>query len=257
MVILRKPVPGLTEMALVRFLHRAGRSVGLPGAVNVLVTTNKELRSLNRRFCGKDKPTDVLSFPPMPGLVAGLAGDIAISAEIAAAKRRRTRAFSGFGGQDSGPAWHTAPCRIRSRVGPGRYGPPGNEIAQIARTAFGVNRKSRRARRSEAASQTKTAQDARPLPTKAMNYAIAIALILLAALLTLVSYVERIYNEIGKFLSREFQDNIDVFEQTIEPKLGIGPRAGLHFCRGSGPADYCSHRHADRLSGFSRAWLGH
>ncbi len=55
-----------------------------------------------------------------------------------------------------------------------------------------------------------------------MNYAIAIALILLAALLTLVSYVERIYNEIGKFLSREFQDNIDVFEQTIEPKLGIG-----------------------------------
>ncbi len=83
MVILRKPVPGLTEMTLVRFLHRAGRSVGLPGAVNVLVTTNKELRSLNRRFCGKDRPTDVLSFPPVPGLVPGLAGDIAISAEIA------------------------------------------------------------------------------------------------------------------------------------------------------------------------------
>jgi len=83
MVILRKPVPGLTETALVRFLHRAGRSVGLTGTVNVLVTTNKELQSLNRRFCGKDRPTDVLSFPPMPGLVAGLAGDIAISAEIA------------------------------------------------------------------------------------------------------------------------------------------------------------------------------
>src|SRR4029077_20279326 len=33
--------------------------------------------------------------------------------------------------------------------------------------------------------------------------------------------VERVYNEIGKFLSREFQDNIDVFEQTLEPLLGI------------------------------------
>ncbi len=55
-----------------------------------------------------------------------------------------------------------------------------------------------------------------------MNYAVTIALLLLAALLTLVSYVERIYNEIGKFLSREFQDNIDVFEQSIEPRLQIG-----------------------------------
>lgn len=84
MVILRKPVSGLTEAALVRFLHRASRTAGLVGIVNVLVTTNKELQSLNRRFCRKDKATDVLSFPPMPGLIPGLAGDIAISAEIAA-----------------------------------------------------------------------------------------------------------------------------------------------------------------------------
>ena len=36
-------------------------------------------------------------------------------------------------------------------------------------------------------------------------------LVLLIALLTLVSYVDRVYQEIGKFLSREFQDNIDSF----------------------------------------------
>ena len=46
-----------------------------------------------------------------------------------------------------------------------------------------------------------------------MNYAVGLALLLLLGLLTLVSYVDRVYQEVGKFLSREFQDNIDVFEQ--------------------------------------------
>ena len=44
----------------------------------------------------------------------------------------------------------------------------------------------------------------------------------LIGLLTLVSYVDRVHQEIGKFLSREFQDNIDSFEQLIEPRLGMG-----------------------------------
>jgi len=61
-----------------------------------------------------------------------------------------------------------------------------------------------------------------------LNLAVAVALILLLALLTLVSYVDRVYQEIGKFLSREFQDNIDVFEQKVEPKLGVSrSRAAL------------------------------
>jgi putative hemolysin len=61
-----------------------------------------------------------------------------------------------------------------------------------------------------------------------MNYAVAVALLLLLGLLTLVSYVDRVYQEVGKFLSREFQDNIDVFEQKIEPELGVArPRAAL------------------------------
>ena len=61
-----------------------------------------------------------------------------------------------------------------------------------------------------------------------MNYAIAVAFIMLLGLLTLVSYVERLYSEIGKFLSREFQDNIDAFEQKVEPRLAVSrTRASL------------------------------
>ena len=61
-----------------------------------------------------------------------------------------------------------------------------------------------------------------------MTYAITVALLLLIGLLTLVSYVDRLYAEIGKFLSREFQDNIDIFEQKIEPKLKVSrARASL------------------------------
>src|SRR5205814_8230383 len=54
-----------------------------------------------------------------------------------------------------------------------------------------------------------------------MNFAVAVTLLLLLGLLTLVSYVDRLYTEIGKFLSREFQDNINAFEQRIEPKLHV------------------------------------
>ena len=61
-----------------------------------------------------------------------------------------------------------------------------------------------------------------------MTLSVVCVLILLVGLLTLVSYVDRVYQEAGKFLSREFQDNVDVFEQKIEPKLGVArSRAAL------------------------------
>jgi putative hemolysin len=61
-----------------------------------------------------------------------------------------------------------------------------------------------------------------------MNLAIAIGFALLLGVLTLASYVDRVYTEIGRFLSREFQDNIDTFEQSVEPKLGVSrERAAL------------------------------
>lgn len=54
-----------------------------------------------------------------------------------------------------------------------------------------------------------------------MTYAIAIALLLLIGVLTLVSYVDRLYTETGRFLSREFQDNMEAFEQRVEPRLRV------------------------------------
>jgi rRNA maturation RNase YbeY len=71
----------------------------------------------------------------------------------------------------------------------------------------------------------------RRVPRKAhnrMNWAVALALVPLLGLLALASYVDRVYQEIGKFLSREFQDNIDVFEQKVEPILHVSrARASL------------------------------
>jgi len=61
-----------------------------------------------------------------------------------------------------------------------------------------------------------------------MNIAVGLALLLLVGLLILVSYVDRLYTEIGKFLSREFQDNIDSFEKLVEPRLKVSrTRASL------------------------------
>ena len=61
-----------------------------------------------------------------------------------------------------------------------------------------------------------------------MNWGVALALIPLLGLVALASYVDRVYQEIGKFLSREFQDNIDVFEQKVEPNLHVSrARASL------------------------------
>ena len=61
-----------------------------------------------------------------------------------------------------------------------------------------------------------------------MSLAALAALFFLMGLLTLVSYVDRVYQEAGRFLSREFQDNIDVFEQKVEPRLKMSrSRASL------------------------------
>ena len=46
-----------------------------------------------------------------------------------------------------------------------------------------------------------------------------VAILLLCALLALTSYVEQLYTESGKFLTREFQENIQAFEELVEPRL--------------------------------------
>jgi probable rRNA maturation factor len=86
LVILRKKITGLSPSTLGRFVLRARRAVRIRDTVNVLVTNSQELRSLNRQFRGKDKATDVLSFPASQLGVRPakrIAGEVAISADIA------------------------------------------------------------------------------------------------------------------------------------------------------------------------------
>ena len=58
------------------------------GDVAILLTHDAEMRALNRRFLGLDRPTDVLSFPAEEE-AAGHLGDIAISVEAAARQARK------------------------------------------------------------------------------------------------------------------------------------------------------------------------
>src|SRR5271170_728175 len=53
-------------------------------------------------------------------------------------------------------------------------------------------------------------------------YAYGLALVILLAILALSAYVDRIYSEMGKFLAREYQDNIDAWEEVVEPRLRLG-----------------------------------
>jgi probable rRNA maturation factor len=76
----------LSKSGLMRFLNRARDAAGLTGEVHVLLTTDAELKRLNRTYRGKNKPTDILSFPAEPSFAGnrGLAGDLAISLDTAA-----------------------------------------------------------------------------------------------------------------------------------------------------------------------------
>ena len=52
--------------------------------------------------------------------------------------------------------------------------------------------------------------------------------LLLAGVETLAAYMTRVYSEFGKILSREVQDNLDAWELSVEPRLGMNrERAAL------------------------------
>jgi probable rRNA maturation factor len=76
-ILERRKSKELSRLALARFANRAQRAAGVEGEVNVLLTGDAEIQRLNLQFRGKDKPTDVLSFPSAAG------GDIAISLQTA------------------------------------------------------------------------------------------------------------------------------------------------------------------------------
>jgi probable rRNA maturation factor len=62
----------------------ARRAARLKGGFCILLADNKTLRRLNRDFRGKDKPTNVLSFPGSEGY----AGDIAIAHGVTKAEAK-------------------------------------------------------------------------------------------------------------------------------------------------------------------------
>lgn len=83
----------LSKSGLTRFFNRARAAVGLDGDVEVLLTDDATLRRLNRSFRGKNKATDVLSFPAAEnpdGYAGNYSGDLAISLDTAA---RQAAAF--------------------------------------------------------------------------------------------------------------------------------------------------------------------
>ena len=80
---------GLSQAGLARFLNRARAAVGIEGEVHVLLADDATLRRLNRQFRGKNKATDVLSFPAGDAVARGVAGDLAISLETAARQAAR------------------------------------------------------------------------------------------------------------------------------------------------------------------------
>jgi putative hemolysin len=47
-------------------------------------------------------------------------------------------------------------------------------------------------------------------------------LAVLLVVLALAAYVDRVYSEMGKFLAREYQDNIDAWTRAVEPRLHLG-----------------------------------
>jgi len=54
-----------------------------------------------------------------------------------------------------------------------------------------------------------------------MNWAFGLAIAGLLCILALSAYIDRIYFEMGKFLSREYAENIDAWERWVEPKLKL------------------------------------
>ena len=82
----RKAIRGLDSLTA-RAVSAAANRTGRGGEVAVLFTDDSEMHRLNRNWRGKDKPTDVLSFPApegIPGEIRYL-GDIALGLETASA----------------------------------------------------------------------------------------------------------------------------------------------------------------------------
>jgi CBS domain containing-hemolysin-like protein len=54
-----------------------------------------------------------------------------------------------------------------------------------------------------------------------MTPLVIVLILLLAAIETLASYMSRVYSEFGKILAREVEENLDAWEEQVEPQIGL------------------------------------
>lgn len=54
-----------------------------------------------------------------------------------------------------------------------------------------------------------------------MTWLTIVLLVLAALVVTLASYINRVYAEFGKILAREVQENLDAWEERVEPQIGL------------------------------------
>jgi len=93
-VLPARDVPRVAARAAREMLRSAGRRLHPgPGDVVLRFVDEEEMRALNRQWRGKDRPTDVLSFPAATVAPDGRrhVGDIAICFPVARGQARRRR----------------------------------------------------------------------------------------------------------------------------------------------------------------------
>ena len=88
-VLVRQRRRRVSASRLRRVLTGAAAALGTAGEVCLVLSGDRTLRSLNSRYRGKDKPTDVLSFPG--GATREELGDVVISVETAERNARTWR----------------------------------------------------------------------------------------------------------------------------------------------------------------------
>jgi probable rRNA maturation factor len=76
--------PGLFKKAAQQTLAMEGIKEG--ASLNILFTDNKRIKALNRRYLGRNSPTDVMAFGA--NKKSGFIGEIAISVEMAESNGR-------------------------------------------------------------------------------------------------------------------------------------------------------------------------
>ncbi len=225
MLLLVHEFPHVRARALALFAGKARRAVGLQGEVVILVTSNDEMQQFNRAYRGKNKPTDVLSFPSQS---PKMLGDIAVSVEIAA--------------DNAADLGHSTETEVKILILHGLLHLAGydhetdngkmeareTELRLHLKLPTGLIERAHAKRSATFRQGQKAIRCPQAAGQPEMSLPLFILLLVLLALLALVSYVDRLHAEMGRFLSREFQENIDAYEEFVEPRLHAGrERAAL------------------------------